>query len=112
MLTFWQDTVHPGGDIGLFVCLSVCLSPSSHKFQPILTKHLHLVEFVIRKKRIVFEVKRSQGQHRPKVNNLVVISKILNLHPINLKFEKELYCRSLNSTSGLYLRSTKTKSST
>ena len=25
MLTFWQDTVHPRGDIGLFICLFVTL---------------------------------------------------------------------------------------
>ena len=60
-----------------------------------------MVEFVIRKKSVVFEIKRSKGQHRPKVNNLGGISKILNFHPIDLKFEKDLYFRSLNSTNQL-----------
>ena len=40
-------------------CYSVCLSPSGHNFQPIFTKLHHMVEFVIRKKPIVFEVKSS-----------------------------------------------------
>ena len=31
MLTFWQDTVHPGGDIGFFVCLSACVYLSVYK---------------------------------------------------------------------------------
>ena len=31
-----------------------------------------------------------KGQHRPKVNNLVGVSKILNFHPIDLKFEEDL----------------------
>ena len=43
----------------LSVCLSVCLSPTGHNFKPIFTKLQHMVEFVIRKKPIVFEVKRS-----------------------------------------------------
>ena len=58
-----------------------------------------MVEFVIRKKPIVFEVKRSKGQHRPKVNSLGEISKILNFHPIDLKFEEDIYFMSLNSTN-------------
>ena len=49
----------------------------------------HIIEFVIRKKSIVFEVKRSKGQHKQKVNNLGGISKILNFHPIDLKFEED-----------------------
>ena len=47
-----------------------------------------------------------KGQHRPKVNNKVGISKILNFHQIDLKFEVDLYFRSLNSTRQLFLRST------
>ena len=53
-----------------------------------------MVEFVIWKKQIVFEVKRSA---RPKVNNFGGISKILNFHQNDLKFEEDLYFRSLNS---------------
>ena len=41
------------------VCLSVCLSPTGHNFKLIFTKLHHMVEFVIRKKPIVFDVKRS-----------------------------------------------------
>ena len=53
-------------------------------------------EFVKMKKPIVFELKRSKGQQRPKVNNLGEISKMLNFHPIVLKFEEDLQFRSLN----------------
>ena len=35
------------------------------------------------------------------VNNFGEISKILNFHLIDLKFDKDLYFRSLNSTSEL-----------
>ena len=83
----------------LSVCLSICLSPTGHNFKLIFTKLHHMVEFVIRKKPIVFEFKRSKGQHRPKGNKLAKISKILNFHPIDLKFEQDLYFRSLNSTT-------------
>ena len=58
-----------------------------------------MVEFGIVKKPIVFEVKRSNGQRRPKVNNFSEISKVLNFHPIDLKFEEDIYFMSLNSTS-------------
>ena len=51
-----------------------------------------MVEFVIRKEPFVFEVKSSKGQHRSKVNNLGEISKFLNFHPIDLKFEDDIYC--------------------
>ena len=37
------------------------------------------------------------GQHRTKVNNKGGISKILNFHPIDWKFEEELYIWSMNS---------------
>ena len=94
------------------VCLSVCLSPTGRIFKLIFMKLHHMVEFVRRKKPIVFEVKRSQGQHSPKVNNFGVIYKILNFHPIDLKFEEDLYLRSLNSTSQFFLSSTWTKRST
>ena len=72
----------------LLFCLFffVCQSPTGHNFKPIFTKLHHMVEYVIRKKTIVFEVKRSKAQHRSKVNNLGEISKILKLHPIHLKF--------------------------
>ena len=63
-----------------------------------------MVEFVIRKKPIVFEVKRSKDQHRLKVNNLGEISKILNFHPIDLKFEEDLYFRSRNSNNQLFFK--------
>ena len=43
----------------LSVRLSVCLLPAGHNFRPIFTKLHHTVEFVIRKKLILFEVKRS-----------------------------------------------------
>ena len=91
------------------VCLFVCLSPTGHNFKPIFTKLHHMVEFVIWKKQIVFEVKRSA---RPKVNNFGGISKILNFHQNDLKFEKILYFSSLNSTSQLFLKPTWTKRST
>ena len=42
----------------LLFCLSVCLSPTGHNFQPIFTKFYHMVQFVISKKPIVFKVKR------------------------------------------------------
>ena len=38
----------------------------------------------------------------PKVNNLGGISKILNFHPIDLKFEKDIYFRSLNLTTNYF----------
>ena len=46
--------------VGRF-CYSVCLclSPAGHNFKPIFTKLHQMVEFVIRKKSIVFEDKRS-----------------------------------------------------
>ena len=43
---------------------------------------------------IIFNVKIGQ-----KVNNLGEVSKILNFHPIDLKFEEELHIWSLNSTT-------------
>ena len=61
-----------------------------------------MVEFVIRKKSTVFEVKMSKGQHRPNVNNFGEISKILNFHPIDLKFEEDIYVGSLNSTTNSF----------
>ena len=76
--------------------LFVCLSPAGYNFKPISTKLHHMVEFVISKKPIAFEVKTSKRQHRPKVNNWGEISKILNFHPIDLKFEEYLYIWSLN----------------
>ena len=88
---------------GLSVCLSVLLSPTGHNFKPIFTNLHHMVEFVIRKKPVVIEVKRST------VNNLGDISKILNFHPIDLTFEEDFYFRSLNLTSQLFLRSAWTK---
>ena len=57
-ISFWQDTVHPRGDIGS--SLSVCLSPTGHNFKLIFTKLHHMVELVIRKKAIVFEVNMDQ----------------------------------------------------
>ena len=88
----------------LSVCLFVCLSfsPTGHNFKQIFTKLHHMVEFVIRKNLIVFEVKRAKGQHRPKVNNFGEFSKILDFHPIDLKFEENLYFRSLNSTTNYF----------
>ena len=41
----------------------------------------------------------SKGQHRPKVNNLGAVSKIINFHPIDLKFEQDLHFRWMNSTT-------------
>ena len=144
----------------VILSLSVCLSPTGHNFKPIVTKLHHIGEFVIRRKPIVFEVKRSKGQHWPKVNNFGEISKILgsdwleiwrgfilqvtefnqpiifevnidqkvnivprsttkvvflkssHFHLIDLKFEEDLYFRSLNSTRQLFLRSTLTERST
>ena len=104
-------TVPPGRgmrSVCLFVCLSVCLSPTGHNFKPILKKLHHTVEFVMRKKPIVL---RSKGQQRPKVNNIGEVSKILKFHPIDLKFEEDLYFRSMKSTSQLFLRSTSTERS-
>ena len=43
----------------LSVCLSVCFSPAGHNFKPIFTKLHHMEQFVIMKKPIDFEVKRS-----------------------------------------------------
>ena len=75
-----------------FVVLSVCLLPTGHNFKPIFTKLHHLVEFVIRKKPVVFEVKRSTWPN----------SKIVNFHPIHLMFEEDLHYRSLNSTTNYF----------
>ena len=62
---------------------------------------------------IIFEVNIGQKvQHWPKVNNLGEISEILIFHPIDLKFEEDIYFRSLNSTSQSFLKSTWTKRST
>ena len=59
---------------------------------------------------------RSKGQHGPKgqhgVNNLGGISKILNFHPIDLKFEEDLYFTSLNSSSQLFFEVSIDKKST
>ena len=43
-----------------------------------------------------------KGQHRPKVNDLGAISKIVTFHLINLKFEEDLYFGSLNSTANYF----------
>ena len=96
------------GKLILLFCLSVCLSVYRRQvdFKPIFTKLHHMVMFVIRKK--VFEEEegflclRSKGQHRPKVNNWGGISKILNFHPIDLKFEEDLHIWSLNSTTNYF----------
>uniref|UniRef100_A0A8C4QBP0 Family with sequence similarity 83 member D n=1 Tax=Eptatretus burgeri TaxID=7764 RepID=A0A8C4QBP0_EPTBU len=45
--------------LSVFVCLFVLLSPTGHNFKPIFTKLHHMLEFIIRKKPFVFEVKRS-----------------------------------------------------
>ena len=83
----------------LSVCLSLCPSVTGHNFKPIFTKLHHMVEFVICKKHIVFEVKRST---QAKGQQLCQISKILNFHPIDLKFEQDLQIRSLNSTTNYF----------
>ena len=80
----------------LFVCVFVCQSPTGYNFKPIFTKLHHMVEFEISKKPIVL---RSKVQHRPKVNNFGAISKILNFHPIDLKFEQGFHISSLNTTT-------------
>ena len=89
----------------LLFCLSVCLSIACRsQFQT----DLHEASppgRVCHKQ----EVYCFWGQ---KVNNWYEISKILNFQPIDLKFEEDLYFRSLNSTSQLFLRSTSTKRST
>jgi len=49
------------------VCLFECQSPTSHNFKLIFTKFHHVVEFVIIRKIIVFDIKRStqaKGQQR------------------------------------------------
>ena len=58
-----------------------------------------MIEFVIRKKPIVFEVKSSKGKHRPKVNNFGEISKFLNFNLMDLKFVEDLDFRSLSSST-------------
>ena len=40
-----------------------------------------------------------KGQHRPKFNNYAGISKILNFHASDFKFEEDLHISLLNSTS-------------
>ena len=44
----------------LFVCPSVCFSPTCHNFKLIFMKLHHMVEFVISKKPIVSEVKKKR----------------------------------------------------
>ena len=48
---------------------------------------------------IIFEVSIGQKDNKGR------ISEIVNFHPIDLKFEENLYFRSLNSISKLFLRS-------
>ena len=45
-----------------FIILSVCLSPTGHNFKPIFMKLQHMVELVITKKPLIFEVKRSAAE--------------------------------------------------
>ena len=55
----------------------------------------------------------SKGQHRPKVNNLLYVRFLKSsIFTWLTTFEEDLYFRSLNSTSQLFLRSTQTKRST
>ena len=42
------------------------------------------------------------GQHIGQKVNIGRISKIITFHPIDLKFEEDLYCRSLNSTTNYF----------
>ena len=87
----------------LFVCSLTFESPTGHDFKPIFMKLQQMPELVVRQTPIYFfEVKRSKGHHRPKVNNFFQISKILNFHLINFKFEDDLHIRSLNSTTYNY----------
>ena len=71
-----------------------------------------MAEFVIRKKTIVFEVNIDQKVNIGQRSTTGEISKILNFHPIDLKFEEDLYFTSLNSTRQLFSRSTWTKRTT
>ena len=55
---------------------------------------------------IIFEVNIKQKVNiGPRSTTKVVFRKFLNFHPIDLKFEEDLYFMSLNSTSQLFLRS-------
>ena len=56
---FHKYSFVPKRHLVLSVCLSVCLSPKGRNFNQIFRKLHHMVEFVIMKKPIVFEVKRS-----------------------------------------------------
>ena len=59
-----------------------------------------IVELVISMKSIDFEVKKIKINIGQKVNRSH-ISKVVDFHLIDLKFEDDLYFRSLNSTSEL-----------
>ena len=86
--------------VNLSVCLSVFLLPTGHNFKPIFTKLHYMVEFVTSNKPIVFEVNIDQKVNTvPRSTTKVVFLKILNFHPIDLKFEEDLHIRSLNSTT-------------
>ena len=83
-------------------CYSVCLSHTGHNFKPIFMKLHHMVEFVSPFLQESLLFLRSKGQHRLKVNNLSGISKILNFHPTDVKFEEDIYFRSLTSTTNYF----------
>ena len=58
-----------------------------------------LIEF---NQQLFFSQNWPKGQHRPKVNNFGEISKFLNFHPIDLKFEEHFHISSLNSTTNYF----------
>ena len=82
----------------LSVHLFVCQLPTNHNFKPIFTKLHQMVEFVINKKPLDFEVKRSTQAK----DQLLSISKIVNFHLNDLKFEHDFHIGSLNSTTNYF----------
>ena len=74
----------------LFGCMSL---PAGHSSKLIIMKLYKVVEVVSTEKPIDFEVKGHQ---------FCQISKILNFHPIDLKFEEDLHIRSVNSTNNYF----------
>ena len=77
----------------LLVRLPVCQSLTGRNVKPIFTKLHKMVELVISKKSIDLKAKGQQPGR---------ISKIINSHLIDLKFEEDLDIRSLNSTTNYF----------
>ena len=61
-ISFWQDTVHPKGDIGSFVCLSVCYSHNSKSIKTNRMKFGGLIGYYTGTIWLDFGIDRVKGQ--------------------------------------------------